>query len=868
MDLKSKFFYLILLFPVFSYGVVGMVPLDSAYTSDVTIDENYTLSPSDSNPANFTGFLFQGYDILNISPDATVTVNVATSGNYTGYSGAIFRGQNGKTYTINGGNIVLNVNQVGGSIEGLIMTQARYYGKNANFDINANFSLKATPDVYIQRGVFTSNGENGGYFKFTKNVFIDVSEMQPSKGWGSAGNGKGYRMIFSLEGSGNVYVNYNDITGQTLDRNNIIQLKGDLSAENTSKGNININLDNSKSFFQGRISITPGSMSNIQLYLNHGGKWILNANSQITTLDSNNESYVVNNQYNNLDKLAVVDFTQIADDGLSKRLTSSTIFSPRTLSVQTINGQNGVFRLMGDLELGKIDNIQAGSVNGLEYIQIYQNPSKILLDASGKNMVVASASSLADGADFKGIATIIGLYDYVPHLDRVSDATGTKWILGSIERSPNQTAKSLLNLLSLPYQIFRIEGDSAHTRMDDMTYPPTLNGLWMKIYGGGIYAKQLYGEKTTQDLFYNIQGGYDKGEVYGDERYFYGGSLDYTKLSTSDTGINGHVNSIAFGGYGGYVNAIGWVLDGTFKYVYSNIKANLSQAPEPFNFGNHILLVSARVGYNFYPFYGTRTKTIEKCTEKIFCRNAITSVKIRDESLYFQPYFSFTPALIFGNTIKFEDKQSHSNINAKLDSSPALITKIGLLGVKRYDYMYSALNLRALVEYSNDINLGGKVTLVDDINIPLYNNAKKIDNRLGLGMGVDWLFFNDSLKLHTDFKTEFFGQINTYWLLSAGIRYKFGQKAPRTYKSQNLRPTQNGERKKSSKNIFKPYNERKLPQNNTYKQNNHFKTYGNENKIYQQNLRPTQQENVQKRVFRVMPENQRPLPNENRGIRR
>lgn len=301
MKLKLKKIYFIVLLiaiPTFSYSVAGtFIPLKSDYVSDAVIDENYTLQPSDVSPTNFTGILFQGFDTMNINPNAALTVNVKTQGNYLGYSGAIFRGQNGSTYTVNGGNLVFNIDQIqkqGLGIEGLIMTQAKYYGKNANFDFNTNFYLKASPNVYIQRGVFTSNGDNGGYFKFTKNVSIDVSQMQPSDGWGLRNNGKGYRMIFSLEGSGAVYLNYDEATGKTLDPNNIIQLKGDLSAESTSKGNININLDNSQSYFQGRISIAAGSKSNIELYLNHGGKWILNANSQITTLDANNETFVVN----------------------------------------------------------------------------------------------------------------------------------------------------------------------------------------------------------------------------------------------------------------------------------------------------------------------------------------------------------------------------------------------------------------------------------------------------------------------------------------------------------------------------------------------------------------------------------------------
>ncbi|WP_143428915.1 hypothetical protein, partial [Helicobacter sp. 12S02634-8] len=367
MASKRKNFGFVVLFviPALSFGVTGEFhPLDAHYSTDTTINENYTFENSDADPAKFTGILFQGFNTMQIDPNATLTINMRTKGHYLGYSGTIFRGQNGDTYTINGGNLVFNIQEAQkaprtNGIEGMIMTQAKNYFKNANFDFNTNFYLYASPDVYIQRGVFTSNGNNGGYFKFTKNVFIDVSQMQPSQGWGAGKNGKGYRMIFSLEGSGAVYLNYNEATKTTLNPNNIIQLKGDLSAESTSRGNININLDNPQSFFQGRISIARGSRSVIELYLNHGGKWILNASSQITTLDANNEAYVVDNQYAHIDKLAVIDFTQVADDGISHRLTSTT-FAPRTLKVDTINGANGVFRLMADMQNGQTDKIEAG----------------------------------------------------------------------------------------------------------------------------------------------------------------------------------------------------------------------------------------------------------------------------------------------------------------------------------------------------------------------------------------------------------------------------------------------------------------------------------------------------------------------------
>ncbi|WP_143428413.1 autotransporter outer membrane beta-barrel domain-containing protein, partial [Helicobacter sp. 11S03491-1] len=497
-------------------------------------------------------------------------------------------------------------------------------------------------------------------------------------------------------------------------------------------------------------------------------------------------------------------------------------YTPRTLSVNTITGENGVFRLMADVRAGTTDTISANNVNGAQYIQIYQNPSHISLDVAGKNMVVASAATLGVNGGFEGIATIIGLYDYLPILQQTNTAGGRiNWVLAGITQTPNQTAKSLFNILSLPYKTFRIHADNLYYRMDDLLYPPTLNGLWAKVYAGGIYQKQPSKDKTTQDLFYSFQGGYDKGENFGEKRYFYGFSLDYTRLNTGDKGYKGYVHSIDIGGYGGYLDENGWDISGSMQYGYSYNHTQLYQADDPFNFGGHFFLLSMRVGYRFYPFYKIKTRIIEKCVRPTFCRNGIEDLRIRDESFYFQPYVSLTPGFILGEKISFSDKQSRSHISAKLHASPALISKIGLLTLKRYDYPNQALNLRALIEYSHDLNLGGKITLTDDVDMPL-NRSVQMDNRLGIGIGGDYLLLNDSLKFYGDFKTEFFGKLNTYWLVSAGIRYKFGQKPPKTYKSLNYRPQVNQTQKARPKNVFKPYESIPSPKSDSFYQNNHY----------------------------------------------
>ncbi|MDO7253912.1 autotransporter domain-containing protein [Helicobacter cappadocius] len=786
---------------------------------------------------------------ISIQNNAIVNINFSPPSNSKDdWFTAAFFSSNSKKYTFSGDgelNFFYDGSRVSGSQFELFAYREMAGNGNIIFDVNT--SVKVADNSNIARGVFVQNGSDlgapKGSYVFNKNLIVDVNNAAPTS------SPNFLRTIFYTEdggAQGDIYVNADTTTHQTLNPDNIIQLKGDVKF---GAGTIfYMNLTNPDSFWMGK---TLDSGSDSHLYLSNGGKWYLTSNSRINTITMDNPSL---DESTNLDSKTQRDFSIV---NLMKYASSNVAgvycandncprdyagFSPRILKVENVNGENGVFALMTDIASAKSDKIEVGNLNSVNYIQIYQNPKQIILDASGKNIAVASAKTVADGADFKGIATIIGLYDYTPVLQKKDGGASTQWILGSIDRTPSQTARTLLDVLSLPYQIFRLEGDSAHSRLEDFFYPPTLNGLWAKVYGGGIYEKQPFGDKTTQNLFYNFQGGYDKGETFEEKRYFYGGSLDYTKMYAGDKGFDGYSNSIGFGAYGGYIDQKGWVIDANAKYIYSGIHTNIYQAQSPVKFGNNILLLSAKVGYNFYPFYLVRTKTVERCVQKIFCRNAIEKTKVRDESIYIQPYFSFTPGLIFGNTLKFQDNQSHSNIKAHLHFSPALITKIGLGVLKRYDYLYSSLNLRGHIEYSNDINLGGNVTLIDDANVPLYGNSKKIDNRLGFGGGVDWMFFNDSLKLHLDFKSEFFGQINTYWVLSAGIRYKFGQKPPKTYKSLNLRPMPPKPQKVAPINYLTPYKEKEESKDKTFYENNHFKSYGGEKKQIMQTKQKEQKQ--------------------------
>ena len=821
---------------VFGATNANVTQVGARYNKDTTLDININLNgtPQGNVTCNtqqdncYTGAIFSTYDTLTLANNATLTVNLTATGNYNNWAAVFFRGEGGKTYTIDGGTFVLNLislpEPTTAPVEGVFITRRATSQLLVNFVFDSDVIVTATENFYITRGIFNVNDGNGGY-SFNKNTYIDVSKMQESKGW--QGSGVGYRSITSISENGYFYVNYDAIKRTTIDRDNIVQLLGDIAVEkrSTTKSEVVIHLTNPQSFFQGRFSLQ--GQANAELLLDRGGKWILTANSAVRTLNANNNPQDLENQYGNHNKIAAVDFTQTPDNGVGSRLTSDDPFTKRTLEVHTLlKGNNGVFRLMADVPQGQTDSISVTQLEGQHYIQVFQNGKRLSFDVAGKNMVVAHATN--GNGDFAGLLTIAGLYNYDPILTKQTAAGGgTDWLLTGITHTPNQTAKTLFNVLSTPYRIFRLHADNLNHRIEDLLYPPTKFGAWVKMYGGGIHQRNDLDKKDgTQDLFFAFQGGFDYGETTGVSRYFYGGSLDYLQTFGKDAGFNGNVSSFGLGAYGGYIQNDELFIDAKLKYIFSAFHNNLYQAQDSVDFYGSIFLANLRLGYSFYPFRKSRSKTTQTCKKsggKLFCRNNKSKGYVRDPRFHIQPYVSITPGVISGHSINLIDKVSNYNVLGKLDLSTTLIASTGVMGVKRYEYETYNVQAKTFLSYSYDINLGGKITLIDNANIPLFNLHENGDHRITLGIGSDVLFYNDSLKIFGEFRTEILGRLNTYWVFSAGVRYKFGQSIQNKRKSRLSYRPKSAPKEKSTISKFAPYQHVEDEGNKTFNQQNHFK---------------------------------------------
>lgn len=829
--------------PLFAATNATVTQIQQTYNTDTTLDINIDLNntpnPTVGSTAGITtdcaatattcysGAIWSGYNTLTLNNNSTLTVNLTATGTYGGWAAVFFRGLGGQTYTMNGGTFVLNLLSYAKvtsdiPIEGVFMTRRGPSDLATQFIFNSDVIVTATDQFYITRGIFNVNDGSGGY-QFNGNTYIDVSQMQESEGW--KGSGIGFRSITSVGGDGYFYVNYNPTTKTTYNVNNIVQLKGDISVELTStdKADAVIHLTNPQSFFQGRFSLQ--GQANAELLLDGGGKWYLTANSAVRKLNMYNSSDSIANQYGNTEKISTVDFTRIADDGTISRLTSGAAFVKRTLNTASINGNYGVFKLMVDIPSGTADTVSTASLSGTHYIQVFQNINNLSFDLGGKQITVAHADIVQ--GDFVGLTAIAGIYDYTPTITSVTAANGAgkDWVLTAIQYEPNQTAKTLVNLLSTPYRIFRVEADTLNHRIDDLLYPPAKFGVWAKAYGGGIYQKNDIGGQTSQNLFFSFQGGFDYGRNIGNIRYFYGGSFDFLRMYGSDAGYNGQSDSYGPGFYAGYIDNDALFLDAKVKYVVTNFRNNLYQSQSPVNFYGHILMADFRIGYSLYPFRNARKKVGEVCKKgndgRLFCRNDTSTGYVRDPSFYIQPFFSLTPGVIFGQNFSFTDVTSQFRVTSTLDTTAALITKIGVLGVKRYQYERYAVRARSFISYSYDMNLGGKITLIDNANIPLYNSSDQGSHRISLGLGADVLFLDDSLKLYADFSTEFFSKLNTYWLFSGGLRYKFGQPPSYRKKSLTYRPKSPAKQKSLSQRL-RPYQRVDNPSSSSYNSQNHF----------------------------------------------
>ncbi|WP_104697615.1 MULTISPECIES: pertactin-like passenger domain-containing protein [unclassified Helicobacter] len=728
---------------------IHLIFFSSFYFSNakVSITENGNTINVTADFSSDKNFLINHKNQILKSPNQIVNITGSgiLNGGKNSLYGALANATNKQVQNFNGQTSIdftINSTNVTGDSGALF-----FAGNGGTMTFETNLSIRFASNSNIGSGVFLSADYQGkdpngndqvGIFNFNKGLIVDTT--------GVAGN----RYIFNLnQKKAEMYVNYNKNNDGNAIGNPTIQLIGDIHL-NGQNAILGINLNNNNSYLIGKEDFNIG---NFNLGLRNGGKWIVTSgNVHLNNLSINNIEDPNNNPgINSTDPTSQMSMIDIA----TQRIAQGFI-SPQTININTLSGNNGVFRIMVNLpqNQGDLITIQNKS-NGdqTHYIQVLQNSTDLDKITQGVSLKVAEIINGGDDLTFNALPATIGLYVYTPQLSKERQDNGYRWVIyqkkddeDPDDEKPAEVQDSLVRWLSLQYRIFRIQTDSINKHIDELVFTRTKHNIWANYFLG----KQSY--KKSSDNYQTFQSGYDWGMNAGSLRHFVGGFFDYTKMKDYDIDYNGEVDSIGFGSYYQatyfFNKKITIDFDAKVKYTYNSInyfgKNNLSGAD--FLDSYHLFFMGVRLGSKI----GLDRKNI----------------------FFLEPSAQAGIGFLNGGYVNIVDQLTQRNFGAQQDSAniTSLKTNLSFGGRSEEDGIY--WDIRGKVYYAYDSNTGGNITLIDvnPANRILFNTVA--DHRMGIGIDAN-VSFNNIVKLYTSLERTFFSNYNTDYLLYLGLRISF-----------------------------------------------------------------------------------------------
>ncbi len=337
-----------------------------------------------------------------------------------------------------------------------------------------------------------------------------------------------------------------------------VQLQGDVMAYNG--GTVNLTLDGKDSYLQGNVrrqSFDPEGLLTgtattsgvVNLIVTNGATWRPVYDNRYGSLDTITEDTV---------SLPAATAT-FADNGIGTlelsnggivdltwdNATRDAATEGRTLTINELSGEGGVFKINSNLAQNKADEITlgSGSTSTSVGIDVAYDPALTASTLTKGSSITGSALVLTDNSkqltSVKGVADSYNLYDYTPTITDNGDGTYslTQLTITNIKTNPTDDGKQTVTSQTKPMR------DARHSRMamHNLWVNGELNNLQKRLgdlraaqpADSGIWARYEYDklEKGSDaSLKYNMfQLGYDK-DYQGQTGTFYrGAAFSYAK---------------------------------------------------------------------------------------------------------------------------------------------------------------------------------------------------------------------------------------------------------------------------------------------------------------------------------------------------
>lgn len=503
-----------------------------------------------------------------------------------------------------------------------------------------------------------------------------------------------------------------------------------------------------------------------------GGRLALSDDTQIHSLTLNNHEDVL---YTNAlfvsafkNPMSYVDFTLEFDDTqTTSRVDKSMIKKPipqpgqpilpapngstyvRSLQVDEIKGNYGLFRVYADLGADLADNILASRASGEHIIQV-QYRAQTFQDIGGKRIVVAKVIDPNTSVSFKGTQSEIGLTRYDTEIIKENaQGGGFEWIIGqATPAGMSYSSKIIATLLQSQYRNFMVEVDSLDRRMGDLRYIKRDLGLWMRAYVGEGKKGANDFSVSAKDDYYSIWSGMDFNSVGLTVHNFAGIFFNYTGINSEGKDFSSSGYNIGIGLYDTFRAFSGFYADFLMKYIYSSNSfeiTNYALAKNRPKTTNHKFLLNGEMGYSFY--YGEKFK-----------------------SGYIQPQFQVTSGYIDEVSLQMVDVSGEIIYGTMARNFPITLRAGVFWGQVFGEKIKSHIKFGSSFAY--DVNSGGDLHFKDSSTQLDFKQGS--DFRMLLSARSDFTF-SDFFKVYASIDTSFFGNYNIVYNANFGLRMIFGR---------------------------------------------------------------------------------------------
>ncbi|ANV97679.1 hypothetical protein BBW65_02150 [Helicobacter enhydrae] len=581
----------------------------------------------------------------------------------------------------------------------------------------------------------------------------------------------------------------------SLSSDSSLKIKTEIKTQQGTTLNFNVNHSTLEADFQ-YTAQNPVAQGNITLQ--NQGIWIINGSNTINLLTiDNDKALITTDNLKALQNLSSVDFRY--KDGNLRESTTIDTNNRYTLTLNQLNGNNGVFRMFGvfnrkgwtevinpitnEKEHIATDLIHSQEVFNTHYIQLFWNPKNFDKGLLNKNLeadkiIVAQQYNTNPTPDFVGAVTPVGIYNYITNLKKeqfqyttqaggTQKFTGWQWIISDVQRADNSYLSRLLNsLYQTQYRIFRFESDTLNLRLGELREMARVHGVWLRTKYGRLNAKASSERIGAWDEFTNVSLGYDQNfDVLGG-RNFVGIALGSTAFrnhgiadGVDESGEAYYASSRTYsiGVYDTFLSNSGVYLDMFLKYYLTNnrlsIRSEVLAGNYP-DFFDHNVLFSLETGKKF--------------------KLPIRTPDFARSFYYLKPEAQLIVGFSSGTSHTLYD-WSNQPIHTQLDFNTPINTRLGLSFGRQFDGNNLKGDVYLGTSFEYEVKSGGDLRLEDFLDKMTLTQGSNFNWRINAGTN---LILNEYWRLYFDVDTSFFGHINSTFTINAGVRINFGRLHP------------------------------------------------------------------------------------------